>query len=186
MALLSITSPHSQAPGNTGAFMRQVIYATIPGVAALTYFFGWGTLINIALAITVALFSEALVLKLRKKPILFYLSDYSAVVTAILLAIAIPPTAPWWLTLVAVSFAIIIAKHLYGGMGYNPFNPAMIGYALMLVSYPVEMTSWLPALEVDGARHSELDFYAALSAIFTSNINGESIDAFTMATHWIH
>ena len=182
MALISITSPHSQAPGNIGAFMRQVIYATIPGVAALTYYFGWGTLINIAFAIVIALCSEALILWLRKKPILFYLSDYSAVVTAILLAIALPPTAPWWLTLVGTSFAIIIAKQLYGGMGYNPFNPAMIGYALMLVSYPLEMTSWLPALGVEGGRQGELDFSTALSTIFASHINGEGIDAFTMAT----
>jgi len=182
MALLSITSPHTQAAGNTGSFMRQVIYATIPGVAALTYFFGWGTLINIVFASIVALTFEALVLWLRKKPIMFYLSDYSAVVTAVLLAIAIPPYAPWWLTVVGVGFAIVIAKQLYGGMGFNPFNPAMIGYVLLLISYPLEMTSWLPAIGVDGGRQSELDFLSALSAIFISTINSETIDAFTMAT----
>src|SRR3990167_4992006 len=111
MALLNVTSPHVHKPGNTGAFMREVIYATMPGVAIMMYFFGLATLINIALACAIAVGCEAAVLKLRKKPIAFYLRDYSAVVTALLLAIAIPPTAPWWLTLVGTAFAIVVAKH---------------------------------------------------------------------------
>ena len=78
---------------------------------------------------------------LRKKPIAFYLNDFSALVNAILLGIALPPLAPWWVSLIATAFAILFAKHLYGGMGYNPFNPAMVGYALVLVSFPVPMTT---------------------------------------------
>ena len=64
-------------------------------------------------------------------------------VTAVLLGLALPPTAPWWLTLVGVSFAIIVAKQLYGGLGMNPFNPAMVGYVLLLISFPVAMTQWI-------------------------------------------
>ena len=128
MPVLNVTSPHTHRPLNTGQLMRQVILATVPGLIALTYFFGWGTLINIVIATVVALASEALVLKLRNKPIGFFLKDYSAVVTAVLLALAIPPTAPWWLTLVGVSFSIVVAKHLYGGLGSNPFNPAYHGW----------------------------------------------------------
>ena len=107
MALLTVTSPHLHKPVNTGAFMRQVIYATVPGIAIMTHFFGWATLINVVLAVLVAIGCETAVLKLRKKPIGFYLKDYSAVVTALLLAIAIPPTSPWWLTLIGVAFAIV-------------------------------------------------------------------------------
>ncbi|PIE41832.1 MAG: electron transport complex subunit RsxD [Gammaproteobacteria bacterium] len=180
MSVLSITSPHAHRPFTTGQLMLQVVIATLPGVAALTWFFGWGTLINIFWAVPVALASEALVLKLRNKPIGFFLKDYSAVVTAILLAMAIPPTAPWWLTLTGVSFAIIVAKHLYGGLGSNPFNPAMIGYVLLLISFPVEMTAWLPSLGTEAA--AELSFSQSFAAFLGGQINGQGIDAYTMAT----
>lgn len=149
MALLSVTSPHVHKPGNTGSFMRQVLYATLPGLAFLTWFFGFGTLINVALACIIAVACEALILKVRHKPIAFYLNDYSAIVTAVLLGLAIPPTSPWWITLIGVSFAIVVAKHLYGGLGMNPFNPAMVGYVLLLISFPKEMTTWLPASGVE-------------------------------------
>ena len=180
MPVLKVTSPHTHRPLNTGQLMRQVIYATVPGLLALTYFFGWGTFINLVVAIVVAVSSEALVLKLRNKPITFFLQDYSAVVTAVLLALAIPPTAPWWLTLVGVSFSIIVAKHLYGGLGSNPFNPAMIGYVLLLISFPVDMTAWLPSQHADSA--SALSLIDSLAITFTGTAQGQAVDAFTMAT----
>lgn len=154
MALLSVTSPHIHRPGNTGGFMRQVLYATLPGLFMLTYFFGFGSLLNVILATVVAVACEALILKVRNKPIGFYLGDYSAVVTAVLLALAIPPTAPWWMTVIGTSFAIVVAKHLYGGLGMNPFNPAMIGYVLLLISFPKEMTTWLPAAGLDNTGNA--------------------------------
>ena len=143
MSLITSTSPHASVKNNTGAFMRQVIYATLPGLAVLTWQFGWGSVINVLWAVVVALLSEALFLKLRGRNVAFYLKDYSAVLTAVLLGLALPPTAPWWLTLIGVSFAIIVAKQLYGGLGMNPFNPAMIGYVLLLISFPVAMTQWI-------------------------------------------
>jgi electron transport complex protein RnfD len=142
MALISVTSPHAHGPASTQHVMRDVLLATLPGIAALTYFFGWGTLVNLVLAIAVALACEALVLAARGKPVSFFLSDLSAVVTAVLLACALPPAVPWWLVVVATAFAIIFGKQLYGGLGMNPFNPAMLGYALVLVSFPVAMTTW--------------------------------------------
>ena len=122
MALISSTSPHTTVSNNTGAFMRQVIYATLPGLAVLTWQFGWGTVINVLWAVVVALVSEALILKARGRPVAFYLKDYSAVLTAVLLALALPPTSPWWLTLIGVGFAIIVAKQLYGGLGMNELD----------------------------------------------------------------
>ena len=86
MALISSTSPHTTVSNNTGAFMRQVIYATLPGLAVLTWQFGWGSVINVLWAVVVALVSEALILKARGRPVAFYLKDYSAVLTAVLLA----------------------------------------------------------------------------------------------------
>lgn len=151
MSLITLTSPHTKGSRSTANMMRWVIAMTIPGLLAQTFFFGWGNLHNVLWCTIIAIASEALILKIRKRPVGFYLNDYSAIVTAVLLGLALPPFAPWWLSLVATSFSIIFAKHLYGGMGYNPFNPAMVGYALVLVSFPVAMTTnWatpLPLLE---------------------------------------
>ncbi|ARU87581.1 electron transport complex subunit RsxD [Pseudomonas sp. M30-35] len=142
MALPRITSPHAKGSNRTQQVMLQVLLATVPGILALTWLFGFGTLINLLWASVCALGFEALILTLRKRPVGFFLKDYSALVTAVLLALALPPYAPWWLTLVATGFAISFGKQLYGGLGQNPFNPAMVGYVVVLVSFPVEMTSW--------------------------------------------
>lgn len=123
--------------------MRTVIMACIPGVAALTFYFGLGTLFNILFCTLCCLAFEAGALALRKRPIGFYLKDYSAVVTAVLLGISLPPFAPWWLLFIGCFFAIVVAKQLYGGLGYNPFNPAMVGYVVLLISFPLEMSQWL-------------------------------------------
>lgn len=182
MALLKVTSPHTTNTLNTAAVMQLVLLATIPGVLALTWHFGWGTLVNILWASVIAVGSEALALSLRKRPILFYLKDYSALVTAILLAIAMPPNSPWWLIAVGVGFAILFAKHLYGGMGYNPFNPAMVGYVVLLISFPVEMTLWTaPTQAISSELPSLID---SLSALFLGRdaIAAFSIDGVSMAT----
>lgn len=141
MALLSITSPHVKGPQRTAGIMRWVILMTLPGLALQTYFFGWGNLHNVIWCSLIAVAAESLVLWLRRRPIGFYIGDYSALVTAVLLGLALPPFAPWWVSLVACLFSILFAKHLYGGIGYNPFNPAMAGYALVLISYPLAMTT---------------------------------------------
>ncbi|UTW46738.1 electron transport complex subunit RsxD [bacterium SCSIO 12696] len=137
------SSPHAHTGRSTARVMQLVLLATVPGVVALTVFFGWGVWINLILASITALATEAALLKLRHKPVGFYLKDYSALVTAVLLALALPPLAPWWLVVVGTLFAIAIAKQLYGGLGFNPFNPAMVGYVVLLISFPVEMTRWL-------------------------------------------
>jgi electron transport complex protein RnfD len=142
MALPRITSPHAKGSNRTQQVMLQVLLACLPAVLALTWFFGIGTLINLLLASCMALGFEAAILALRQRPIGFYLRDGSALVTAVLLALALPPYAPWWLTLVAVGFAIIFGKQLYGGLGQNPFNPAMLGYVVVLIAFPLQMTSW--------------------------------------------
>ncbi|SDT93453.1 electron transport complex protein RnfD [Pseudomonas pohangensis] len=142
MTLTRITSPHAKGSNRTQRVMLLVLAACAPGALALTWLFGIGTLVNLLWASLVALGVEAAILKIRQRPLGFYLSDGSALVTAVLLALALPPYAPWWLTLVAVGFAIVFGKQLYGGLGQNPFNPAMLGYVVVLISFPVEMTSW--------------------------------------------
>ena len=174
MALMRITSPHAHGPMTTSRVMQNVLLATVPGVIVLTHFFGFGVLVNIAFSCILAVVFEALALALRKRPLGFYLGDYSALVTAVLLGIALPPYSPWWLIAVGIASAILLAKHLYGGMGYNPFNPAMVGYVVLLISFPVQMTSWAPPRGA-GELPGLLD---ALLACF----NPASFDGVTMAT----
>ena len=174
MALMRLTSPHAHGPMSTQRVMQSVLLATIPGVIVLTHFFGFGTLVNILWGSIVALACEALALKLRRRPLGFYLKDYSALVTAVLLCIALPPYAPWWLIAVGIASSILLAKHLYGGLGYNPFNPAMVGYVILLISFPIQMTAWAPPRglgELPG-------FMEALQACFTP----AAYDGTTMAT----
>jgi Na+-translocating ferredoxin:NAD+ oxidoreductase subunit D len=180
MLFKALGSPHVQAPGGTPLVMRRVVYALLPGVAAYVWFFSWGVVINILLGALVALAAETLILMARRRPVRPFVTDGSAVVTAMLLAMAMPPLSPWWLTVTGVLFAIVIAKHLYGGLGYNPFNPAMVGYVVLLISFPLEMTAWLPPRALSGF---EITFYESFLAIFTGSLGtGLSVDAVTMAS----
>lgn len=142
MALLKVTSPHAHRQTDTGYIMRLVIIATLPGMLTLAGFFGIGVIHNVLLACITCALLEAAVMKVRSRPVGFYLRDYSALVTGVLLGLALPPYCPWWLVIVGCVCAIILAKQLYGGMGFNPFNPAMVGYVILLISFPVEMTQW--------------------------------------------
>lgn len=174
MSLITVTSPHSVQPGNTGQFMRLVVYATLPGLLALTWFFGWGSLINVLWCSLLAVATEAACLWARGRDLRFFLGDCSAWVTGLLLGLALPPFAPWWLSALGTVFAIAVGKHLYGGLGMNPFNPTMLAYALLLVSFPVPMTQWAAPTAGGGVP----DVSDSLAIIF----GGLSIDGRTMAT----
>lgn len=172
------TSPHIHSGASVSRVMLLVVAAAIPGIAVYVGFFGWGVVINIMLALITALVCEAGMLLIRKRPVLPFLADGSAVVTAILLALALPPIAPWWIVVIGAAFAIIIAKQLYGGLGYNPFNPAMAGYVMLLVSFPIEMTRWqAPLSQTDSA----LGFFDSWNIIF-SGLSDKITDAISMAT----
>ena len=160
--------------------MLKVLLALVPGIIAYTWIYGGGILVSLTLATTTALVCEAALLKIRQRPIKPYLIDMSAVVTAWLLSLAIPPLAPWWLVVVGTFFAIVIAKQLYGGLGYNPFNPAMVGYAVLLISFPLIMTKWPAPLLL--AEHP-LSFMEQLNFIFSNMLPSEiKVDAITSAT----
>src|SRR5689334_12863574 len=151
--------------------MKLVLLATLPGMLAAFWLYGWGVLINLALAATAALVIEASVVQWRKRPLRPTLSDGSALVSATLLALALPPYCPWWLTLSAAAFAMIFGKHLYGGVGSNPFNPAMLGFALVLVTFPQPMTHW-------PSSHG-MDLLSGLQQVFGV---GNAPDAWVQAT----
>lgn len=171
------SSPYLQHNENVSRIMLAVLYALIPGTLVYIHFFGWGVLLNIVIAVITAVVCEVSILKIRQRPIKPFIYDGTAVLTAILLALAMPTLTPWWLAVLGAAFAIIIAKHLYGGMGYNPFNPAMVGYAMLLIAFPKEMTAWIPA-ETHG-----LNFFDAFNYSFSEMLPaGMSYDALTTAT----
>lgn len=173
-------SPYISDAPSVSIIMLKVLLALIPGIFAYTWVYGGGILVTLSIATITALLSEAALLKIRQRPIRPYLSDLSAVVTAWLLALALPPLAPWWLVVVGTFFAIVIAKQLYGGLGYNPFNPAMVGYAVLLISFPIIMTKWPAPLIL---AQTKLGFMDQLHFIFSSTLPANvKIDAVTSAT----
>lgn len=138
--------PHVRPATSVTRVMGEVLLALVPATLAWAWFFGPGILYNMAVAVAVALACEAGALAMRGRAVGPHLLDLSAVVTAVLLAFCLPPLTPWWITATGAAFAIIFAKQLYGGLGYNPFNPAMAGYVVLLISFPEPLTHWLPPL----------------------------------------
>jgi len=145
-------SPHLAPTNRVNRIMLLVLAAMIPGVLAQFWQFGPGVWVHLMLALVTAASAEAAVLWLRRRPVVSTLLDGSAALTAALLAVALPPLVPWWVTMFGTAFAIVIAKQLYGGLGYNPFNPAMVGYAVLLISFPRYMTAWLAPVDLAGAQ----------------------------------
>jgi len=163
-------SPFLRQPASVQSVMLKVLLALLPGIAIYIHFFGWAVVVQIAIASIAALAAEAAMLAIRKKPVGQFLTDGSALVTAWLVALTLPPIAPWWLTVLAVIIAIVVAKHLYGGLGQNPFNPAMVAFCAMIVAYPQLMSQWPAA--------GFTDFAAQMQAIF----GHRELDAIVMAT----
>ena len=175
-----LSSPFISKPDSVARIMLTVMLALVPGIALYVWCYGPAILISLALASATALATEAAMLKLRDRPLRPFLSDYSALLTAWLLALSIPSLAPWWMVVVGTAFAVAIAKHLYGGLGSNPFNPAMIGYAVLIISFPSQMTHWLTP---HGVGASELSFADQLAFIFGGPLpGGLTLDAVTTAT----
>ncbi len=181
------SSPHTHSGKLTARIMLWVIFAMLPAFGVQLYFFGFGVLIQTALAVSFALLLEYVVTYLRKKTALFYISDFSVVLTALILAMAIPPYAPYWIILSGIFCAVIFGKHVYGGLGQNLFNPAMVGYVVLLVSFPVQMTAWLPPISLLNepptlADSCHLIFSGITTDGFSLHQLVASIDGITSAT----
>ncbi|MEI6898129.1 MAG: electron transport complex subunit RsxD [Psychromonas sp.] len=187
MAFINSSSPHQRTRRSTSQIMLWVIACLIPGVALQSYFYGYANLLQILLASITALSAEAAILKIRKRPIINTLKDASALLTGILIAISIPPLAPWWIVVIGTGFAIVFVKQLYGGLGQNIFNPAMAAYVLLLISFPVQMTAWIPMISL---QPFELSFLDQINTVLTGHtFDGYSVaqlsvsvDGLTMAT----
>ncbi|MDD2760910.1 MAG: RnfABCDGE type electron transport complex subunit D [Methylomonas sp.] len=142
MNIKPISGPHVIAVRRVDDIMRKVIYALAPAIGWGIFLFGWPALYLTIVTIASALLFEALCLKLKGVAARPYLYDGSAFLTGLLVVMTLPPWAPWWIGVVGSAIAIILGKHVYGGLGQNPFNPAMLARVALLISFPIEMTTW--------------------------------------------
>ena len=150
-------APHMHNPHSTQSLMRDVILALLPALAVSIWVYGLSVLYVTAIAVVSCVLVEFLIQKyLIKGPVT--LGNLSAVVTGILLAFNLPSNIPWWIIVIGAVVAIGVAKMTFGGLGHNPFNPALVGRVFLLIAYPVQMTS------------------------FAQPVGGEYVDAFAGAT----
>lgn len=174
-----IGSPHIVNERNSvRLLMAKVMAALVPATLAHAWFFGPGIWISLLLCLLFGIVFEALALAMRGYPLKPFLSDGSVLLTGWLLALSLPTLAPWWLYAVGMLFAVGVAKHLYGGLGQNLFNPAMVGYAVLIISFPLPMTQWAAPAEL--ALHVPT-LAEAMDLVFAGQ-GAVSPDAYTGAT----
>jgi electron transport complex protein RnfD len=136
-------SPHAHAPTSVAQVMATVILALVPATLFGFWLYGWPALFLWAVALLAAVAGEAFAVWLMGRAVRPALMDGSAILTAWLLALSLPPWAPWWIAALGAFFAVVVVKQVFGGLGQNVFNPAMAARVMLLISFPVEMTSWV-------------------------------------------
>ncbi len=174
-----LSSPFAHSNQSIRRLMFKVQLAVIPALLVHLYLFGFGIIIQWALAFATLMLVEFSMLKLRNRPVRPFITDMSAMITATVLVFCIPAGAPWWIIVSGTAFALIFGKHIYGGLGYNPFNPAMLGYAFLLLSFPVQMTQWTAPTEI---LDYSVNFTNSLQLIFTGSLPQTALDIVSAAT----
>ncbi|MBF0434030.1 MAG: RnfABCDGE type electron transport complex subunit D [Magnetococcales bacterium] len=178
-SLLFTSSPHIHAGDSIPRIMHTVILALMPATLMAVLIFGWPALLILLITTATAMLTEYLMMKIRNRP--SPLGDMSAALTGILLALTLPPHTPWWVCVVGGVFAILLGKFVYGGLGFNMFNPALIARVFLLISFPVELTSWPQPTGLFGQK--ALSFMDSLSLITTGHLaSGKLVDAISAAT----
>ena len=134
-------APHVHSEFSTVRLMRDVLIALAPAVLVSLYFYGWNALLLLVCCVATCMAVQYLIEKFMLKcPVT--VMDCSCIVTGVLLALNLPPAAPWWVAVIGSIVAIGIAKMSFGGLGQNVFNPALVGRVFLLISFPVAMTTW--------------------------------------------
>ena len=146
--LVVAPAPHVQTSQSTARIMRDVVIALMPALVVSTVVFGLDVLRVTALSVVSCVVIEYLIQKFMVRGATT-VGNWSAVVTGVLLAFNLPASIPWWIVLIGAFVAIAIAKMTFGGLGKNPFNPALVGRVFLLIAYPVQMTTW--PLPVNGS-----------------------------------
>lgn len=177
-------TPHIPARFSVTKVMAWVLVALIPAIFAHLYYFGIGLVIQIIVATAAGYLFEWWSLSWRKQPLQPFLTDLTVPVTAVLFALCLSPIAPWYVALVGMFFAIVVAKHLYGGLGNNIFNPAMVAFATILVAFPQSMSLWLPpsGLTQIGNEVLAIGWQQTLAFIFLGLPPEATVDSLTAAT----
>ncbi|MDX8408769.1 MAG: RnfABCDGE type electron transport complex subunit D [Mariprofundales bacterium] len=175
------SSPHIHSGASSSNMMLLVIWALLPATLVAGWLYGWLALLQLTSCMAACLAAEWALLRIMKRSIA-PLFDGSAALTGLFLALVLPAAAPWWLVLVGAVSAMALGKHLYGGLGYNLFNPALAARVILLVSFPLQMTTWLIPQPLAGG----VDLYDLTTAatIFFAGVGsvGLPFDAITMAT----
>lgn len=153
MSTAALSAPHTHSKASVIRVMGLVMLALTPATAFGFYAFGWPALFLFGVTTASALMFEALCLVIAKRPVMPALMDGSALLTGWLVAMTLPPWAPWWIGLLGGAIAIVLGKHVFGGLGQNLFNPAMVARIMLLISFPLQMTIWVKPLPLfsDGA-----------------------------------
>ncbi|HJV28150.1 MAG TPA: RnfABCDGE type electron transport complex subunit D [Aromatoleum sp.] len=170
------SGPFGHAPNSVSQTMIAVLLALVPATALDTWLFGWPAILLFAVTVGACLAVEAACLAVAGRPVMAGLADGSAALTGWLLAMSLPPWAPWWIGVVGAVFAIALAKHAFGGLGQNVFNPAMVARVALLVSFPVVMTAWVAPQPLSSPDSPDLSRSLAIT------FAGEHLDAITSAT----
>jgi len=175
-------APYLTPKTDVASVMLQVLLALIPAALAHVWFFGPGFLFNLVVAAVFCVGGEALAVRARGRNPETAIADLSALVTAALLAFALPSLTPWWVTATGSLFAIVVAKQLYGGIGFNIFNPAMAGYVVILIAFPLEMNLWV-APRMGDIDYVSLTVFQTIKFTLTGAYpDGLSFDAISRAT----
>ncbi|MFQ5518381.1 MAG: RnfABCDGE type electron transport complex subunit D [Mariprofundus sp.] len=155
MPMIMLSSPHAHGGDSIRMQMFTVMVALLPATLFSVYLFGWLSLFLIVTCMAVSLITEAVCLKLMQRP-LSTLLDNSAALTGLFLALTLPAATPWWMAVLGSVFAIVLGKQVYGGLGYNIFNPALSARVILLISFPLNMTTWIVPMS---AMQPLLDLY---------------------------
>jgi electron transport complex protein RnfD len=179
--LTPVSGPHAHTGGGIPSIMVEVILALLPAALFGVWLFGWPALNLLLVTIAATLASEALALRVAGKRLLPNLLDGTALLSAVLLVMTLPPWAPWWIGVVGGALAMFIGKHVFGGTGNNLFNPAMVARVALLISFPVQMTTWITPTPfgsaaapdfLTGLQITFLGYPAPFDAVTTASILG--------------
>ncbi len=160
MPLIMLSSPHAHGGDSIRMMMFTVVLALLPAALFSVYLFGWLSVFMIVTCMLTALLTEAACLKLMQRP-LSTLLDNSAALTGLFLALTLPAATPWWMAVLGSVFAIVLGKQVYGGLGYNIFNPALSARVILLISFPLNMTTWIIPMSV----HMGVDVNSATAGL---------------------
>ncbi len=169
------SAPYTHANSSVTRTMTLVMLALSPATLLGLYQFGWPAIFLFVTTIATAIVAEALCLMIAKKPVRLHLADGSAILSAWIVALTLPPWAPWWIGVSGALIAIVIGKQIFGGIGQNVFNPAMVARVMLLVSFPLEMTRFVNArpLFSDAAP----GFIEGLRIFLASGVNYDALSS---------